>query len=208
MLSEEELAEVLPTLDRITIHGPWMRAVLSIHLQSPPPGEPLGSPPQPLWPGGPALNGARFTPKGSFRSIYLASDTTTALNEIHGVFQHPGMSQISIPIPPTTLFTVEGEVPDILDLTNDVIRQALKLTAKEWTASWAIQQEEYQKGQGPLPPTQVLGKVAYDSEAICGLKYTSLKNPTGYCIVIFPERISFEALKLFDPTGVFGLKKK
>ena len=35
------------------------------------------------------LHGARFTPKGSFSSIYLASDPITALMEIVSVFDHP-----------------------------------------------------------------------------------------------------------------------
>jgi len=43
------------------------------------------------------LHGARFTPKGSFSSIYLASDPITALMEIVSVFDHPNWARSSPP---------------------------------------------------------------------------------------------------------------
>jgi hypothetical protein len=89
MLASGSLAKVLPTLPRLTIHGVWSRAIGFHLLKAPPPGAPSGSPAQPLWPGGAARLGARFTPKGSFGSVYLADDPVTALHEVVSVFTPP-----------------------------------------------------------------------------------------------------------------------
>jgi hypothetical protein len=89
MHASERLVKVLRTLPLLNIHGPWSRAIGLHLLKDPPPGAPGGSPPQPLWPGGAAQNGARFTPKGSFGSVYLADDPVTALHEVVSVFAPP-----------------------------------------------------------------------------------------------------------------------
>ncbi len=54
MLPDPNLRTELLALPRISIHGPWYRAVAYEHLKNPPPGAPPGSPVQPLWPGGPS----------------------------------------------------------------------------------------------------------------------------------------------------------
>jgi hypothetical protein len=92
MHTSARLRKVLLTLPRITIHGLWSRAIGFDLLKGAPPGAPVGSSPQPLWPGGSALSGARFTPKGGFNSLYLADDPVTALHEVVSVFTPPSWS--------------------------------------------------------------------------------------------------------------------
>lgn len=203
MLPEEELARILPTLPRITVHGPWTRAIGYHLLQGPPPGEPVGNQSQPLWAGGPKLEGARFTPKGGFASVYLASDPVTALTETKIVFLPPHLSNITVRFPPYMIFTVEGVIPDVLDLTSGEIQKVLGTTLQELTGSWAIQQEKFLKGIGSLPPTQILGRAAHSSGVIFGLKYESAKNAgSGHCFVIFPECLSSGFLEIYDPGGI------
>lgn len=81
MLPEASLRDILSTAPLQDIPGPWSKAVAFRHLLGPPPGGELGDPPQPLWPHGAPRYGARFTPRGSFGTIYLASDHETALVE-------------------------------------------------------------------------------------------------------------------------------
>lgn len=203
MLTEEDLARILPTLPRIMVHGPWTRAIGYHLLQGPPPVESVGNPSQSLWAGGSKQEGVRFTPKGSFASIYLASDPITALTETKIIFSHSHFSKITTRFPPYILFTVEGVIPDVLDLTSSEIQKALGTTSQELTGSWAIQQEQSLKGIGSLPPTQILGRAAHSSGVICGLKYESAKNVgSGHCFVIFPECLSSGFLEIYDPGGI------
>lgn len=82
MLSSARLREVLRTVPATPVDGPWVRAVDARFLMAAPPGEPPGDRPNPLWGGGSRLHGGRFTPRGSFDTIYLASDLETAAREV------------------------------------------------------------------------------------------------------------------------------
>ncbi len=79
MLDAVALANALATVPFVSLGGPWHRAIDQEYLTKPPPGFPPGSPPQPLWPGGAKEKGGRFTPKGSFDTLYLCTDPTTAM---------------------------------------------------------------------------------------------------------------------------------
>jgi RES domain-containing protein len=183
--SWDELLRKLPGLPRVTAVGPWSRAVGFHLLLGPPPGAPPG-PPQPLWPGGPAIHGARFTPRGTFDSLYLSSDAGTALREVSAVFETFGAALLY----PLTAFGVDGVVTDILDLTDAATQTQLGTNPKELTGDWAVAQEMYLQGLGGLPPTQLLGKAAYECLALLGLKYPSAKNPkNGTNYVMFPDRL-------------------
>ena len=58
MLAPAALAAALSSLDLVAVHGPWWRVVEFRHL--------LKAPAEPLWAGGSKVDGARFTPQGSF----------------------------------------------------------------------------------------------------------------------------------------------
>ena len=128
MLSGPKLTRELSALPRVILHGPWVRAVGYHVLQGPPPGAPPGGPIQPLWPGGAALRGARFTPKGGSPSLYLASDALTALIEVQAVLLIGGRV-VPLATQPWALLSVEGVLTEIIDLTEDDIQKALGAAA-------------------------------------------------------------------------------
>jgi RES domain-containing protein len=90
MLADPELRRALAAGPLIEITGPWVRAIDARLLTASPPGAPAGSPPQPLWGGGARMYGGRFTPKGSFDTLYLSSDLITVGLEIGAVFGTSG----------------------------------------------------------------------------------------------------------------------
>jgi hypothetical protein len=120
MHTPARLRKVLLTLPRITIHGLWSRAIGFDLLKGPPPGAPVGSLPQPLWPGGSALSGARFTPKGGFNSLYLylADDPVTALHEVVSVFSPRMGPPVTIKTSPWVVAAVDGVLFNVVDLTE------------------------------------------------------------------------------------------
>lgn len=205
MLPEVQLSVVLPTLPRISVHGHWCRAIGYHLLQGPPPGLPAGSPPRPLWPGGAPRNGARFTPRGGFDSIYLASDPITALLEVTAIFNHPSVQPFTLATYPWALFAVDGIVHDVLDLSDRSIWPSLGTDLQELTGDWAYQQEGYLLRSGPLPPTQILGRAAYSSACIRGIRYPSAKNiGKGVAIVVFSDRLEpggDSYIEVHDPHG-------
>jgi hypothetical protein len=195
-----ELLRKLPALPRVTATGPWSRAVAFHLLLGPPPGAPPG-PPQPLWPGGPATNGARFTPRGTFDSLYLSSDPVTALQEVNAVFETFGTPLLY----PWTVFGVNGVLTDVLDLTDPATQRQLGTNLQELTGNFAVMQDIHLEGRGELPPTQLLGKAAFECMALLGMKYPSAKNPQGGInYVLFPDRLPncpTSYVEVIDPYG-------
>lgn len=201
MLPESDLRRVLPTLPLISEGGPWAR-ILGYHLlQGPPPG--AGGPPQPLWSGGPVLTGARFNLKGSFGGVYLASDPLTALKEVDAILNRKDLPSATVLTPPWTVFAVQGNLTKILDLTDHRAQVRLGTSFSELTGDWRIQQSRHLRGDGPIPPTQLLGRVAYDAGGILGMKFDSAKNPgEGFNVVVFPDRLAISRasfLEVYDP---------
>lgn len=193
MLLEHVLREVLSTIPLRTIAGPWSKAVAFRHLQGPPPdGEP-GDPPQPLWPGGAPRYGARFTPRNSFGTIYVASDPETALREVAAIFQ-PAFTVAS---EPWVVLSVEGSLSGVLDLTDPVMQNGIGTSLQELTGVWRI------SAAGQEPPTHKLARVAYEVERIVGIRYVSAKNPEqGTCIAVFVDRLVADQpsyLRTIDP---------
>lgn len=203
MLPEKALKDILGDLPLVALSGPWTRAVGYHLLQGPPPDSPSGSPPQPLWPGGATQTGGRFTPKGTFGTIYLASDPVTALMEVVAIFVNPYASIGTLRTPPWAVFAVEGFVESILDLTDSAVVDRLGTSVAEVTGDWRFTQALFVKGEGPQPPTQLLGQAAYESGEILGVRYHSAKNTgSGVGLAIFADRLlSAEAsfLEVHDP---------
>jgi RES domain-containing protein len=200
VLPESELCKALldvPTLPEV---GIWSRVVGYHLLQGPPPGS-VG-PPQPLWPGGSARGGARFTAKGSFGSIYLASDPVTALKEVAALLT--GIETFRTP--PWVVFTVEGFLERVLDLTDPTVQRRLGTSLAELTGDWRYSQDVHERGDGPLPSTQLLGKVAHETGEIVAMRFHSAKNiGEGVGWVVFEDRLvagKASFLEVCDPHGL------
>jgi RES domain len=82
MLAERDLRRALRRVNAQPAHGFYSRFVEFRHLSAAP-RFPAG--PKPLWSLGSKLYGGRFTPKGSFETVYLAEDPVTAMAEVSGV---------------------------------------------------------------------------------------------------------------------------
>lgn len=192
MLPLLQLAAALQSAVLVSAYGPWSRAIGYRHLLGPPPGK--TGPPQPLWGGAAKTAGARFTPTGSFDSIYLAHDPITAFIEVSALILLPG-GPVPVRSAPWVVISVDGILNNLLDLTDPTTLAALGATAQEMTATWAAT---------PHPPTQLLGRLAYDSGRIAGIKYASAKHPGGINVMVFPDRISIATgnfLEVYDPHG-------
>jgi RES domain-containing protein len=203
MFSESTLRKRLATVGTITVHGPWSRAIGFHLLKGPPPGAPPGSPPQPLWPGGALLHGARFTPKGSFGSLYLAENPVTALQEVVSIFVPPRATiPITVKTSPWVVVTIEGVLTNVLDLTDSSVQKQLGTTTAELTGDWV-----YSQSIGVVPPTQLLGQVAHEAR-IVGLRYTSAKSVgAGDSLVVFTDNLASSTanfLEVYDEHGNLG----
>ena len=192
MLPLPELARVLTIIPLIGTHGPWSRAIGYQYLLSPPPGHTGG--PQPLWGGASTIGGARFTPIGSFDSLYLANDPVTAFLEVSALVLLPG-GPVPTRTAPWVVISVEGIILSVLDLTDPATVTTLNTSQQEITGPWVT---------SPRPPTQILGQAAFDSGRVTGIKYASAKHPGGINLVVFSDRLRIAAgsfLEVYDPHG-------
>ena len=157
MHTGSRLKAILGKTKPVAVHGPWSRAVAYRYLLAGPPG--LGGPPQPLWGGAAKRIGARFTPPGSFDSIYLAWCSATALAAVQSlIFLSSGT--LLARTPPWVLVTVDGVVSGIPDLTDSAALSSLGSNEQEITGSWQL---------APLPPTQMLAQLVFDSGHFSGI---------------------------------------
>jgi RES domain-containing protein len=206
MLLEPELRRALTDIKTIPLHGPFNRFVsFDAMVKSLDNSVPLvtqhyfrghkSTPPQPLWGIGSIKNGGRYNKPNGFEVIYLAEDPITALAEVMLVFRLNSPSIGKIKGPPMVHIAVDGILDSALDLTGSVIQEALATSQQELTGAWLWEQAN--TGEAP---TQRLGRIAFESERICGLRYPSSKNAGGVCVAVFPERLTRNSyMEVFDP---------
>jgi len=188
MLADLQLATALASAQLIAVHGPWARAVMYRHLLT------RSSRLRPLWGGAARVNGARFTPRQGFDSIHLAWDAVTAFAEVQAVILLSN-DRLQPRTPPWVVMTINGVLSGILDLTDPRIRAPLGTTEQELTGSWEIEAE---------PPTQRIGRVAFESGRIVGIKYPSAKDRDGDNLVVFSDRLPLTPTnypEVHDPDG-------
>lgn len=196
MLPAAQLADALQTVKLRAAHGPWVRCIGYRHLLAPPPGTTSGLP-QPLWGGAAKIAGARFTPKGGFNSLYLASDPVTALTEVSALVALPG-GPVPVRAAPLVIVSVDGVVSRVLDLCEVSTLTALGTNAQEITGTWV---------KLSRPPTQTLAQAAYDSGLVAGIQYPSAKHAGGVNLVVFPDRLvsaPTDYLEAYDPQGLIA----
>lgn len=188
MLATPGLEAVVASARLIAVHGPWTRAVMYRHLLA------RRARLSPLWGGAVRANGARFTPKDGFDSIHLAWDAVTAFAEVQALILLAN-GRMQAWTPPWVVMTVTGVVSGVLDLTDPRILTQLRTNEQELSGSWET---------GVEPPTQRLGRVAFDSGRIVGIKYPSVKDRGGANLVVFPDRLPLtptDSLEVYDPYG-------
>jgi hypothetical protein len=135
---------------------------------------------------------------GGFGSLYLASDAVTALREAEAA-----SAGVTIRNPPWTLFTVEGFLERVLDLTESSVQDHLGTTLAELTGDWRYSQGLFLTGTGAMPPSQRLGALAHAASNIVALRYHSAKNiGQGFNLVVFADRLvrgQASFLEVYDP---------
>ena len=144
--------------------------------------------PTPLSGIGARLRGGRFTPKGGFDTIYLAEDPLTGYVEFH----HEALDLMRytddehaarLAAIATVAAHATFDPGRVVDLTRPEVRRALGTDLNEMTGPWRVF-----RGRG-LPPTQLLGREAYNSGRFLAIRYPSARNPGGVCLAVFEDRL-------------------
>jgi len=146
-----------------------------------------------LYAGGSSFSGGRFTPVGGPAALYLASSERTANAEWRS-----GSTLISRTArPPKVVFFAQVKLERVLDVTDNNNQLRLNTSAVELASDWKLIADS---------PTQRLGRATYDSRRFSGIWYRSTKDSRGYCLVVFPERLSkTEMVSVVDSSGVFSV---
>lgn len=207
MIPPSELPDRLAALPRITTSAAFWRTVPLEYLRGAPPGTPAGSPPQPLWPGGAAVRGARYTRIGGGNALYLAPNGATALAEVEAViFGSDGTVEPGADHNPLLVFETRVELPAVVDLCDREIQRALDTSPAELKAPWLRAQERHRAGRGGLPPTQALGEAACGTGTILALRYPSYRHEGMQNLVVFTDQLADLGgrVVLIDSSGTFA----
>jgi RES domain-containing protein len=193
MLAERDLRRALRRVNAQPAHGFYSRFVELRHLSGPR----IGAGPKPLWSLGSKLFGGRFTPKGSFETVYLAEDPVTAMAEVSGVLYSSLAPMPRTARPPWVLITVEGILLRVLDLVDPEVQAAVGTNSQELTGAW-----RHIQATGRLAPTQILGRVCYRSGRFEAIRYPSSKNVAGVFLAVLIDRLRSPAMiRVLDPHG-------
>jgi RES domain-containing protein len=138
---------------------------------------------------GSVTTGARFTRIGGPSSIYIAEDKMTAEAEANN-----GLPE---PLPPWGTFAIRMRLSSVLDLTDAAVQVQLQTNCIELAAQWRAPQ-----ARGLYVPTQALGAAAFYSGRFQAIRYPSVANPTGTCLVVFAARVKApDHIEVHDPSG-------
>lgn len=134
-------------------------------------------------------------PEAALREILVTLPSTA----IHGPWSRTEPT-FTLDPQPWVVLSVDGVLTNVLDLSNPVIRNRIESSLAELTGDWLYSQEI-----GETPPTQLLGRVAYESGAFVGLLYASARDPRrGRNIAVFADRLRDfppSYLEVIDPSG-------
>jgi RES domain-containing protein len=194
MFADRALRARLRTVPLVDVTGTFHRNLLLRYLSQSPPGAPLGTPPDPLWAGGAALLGARFTPTGGPDTLYLAEDPVTALAEVGAILDPSGKGAPAGP--PRVDLSCRVELAGVLDLTDANTLAACGTTLAEVTGTWML----HPSGDAP---TQRLGRAAHASRRIHAIRFWSAHRVgVATCLAVFPDRLGpGELVEVHDPSG-------
>lgn len=135
--------------------------------------------------------GARYTPKGAFRTLYFAVDPETALAEV--LHHHRSQAVPDAQATPVTLFACRVDVERLLDLTDRRVRRLLGVSLGQLKESWRPQQHA---GQEAL--TQAIGRLVRE-HGFQGLLAPSARRRVGKNLALFPERLAASELSIYHP---------
>jgi RES domain-containing protein len=146
---------------------------------------------------GAKMLGGRFTPRGTFETLYVATTAATARIEAESRITASGV--VDAPSRPYVHFVVQGRLQKVLDLTDTAVLATLKTTEDEMTGPWIMGQV-----QGDEAPTQVLGRVVHAARRIEAILFPSSKaRPDGRCLAVLPDRLKRGSfLEIVDETGL------
>ncbi|MFN2385632.1 MAG: RES family NAD+ phosphorylase [Thermoanaerobaculia bacterium] len=147
-------------------------------------------------------HGGRWNPPGAFSAVYGSSSPETAVAEALATFRHYG-----IPISdamPRVVVALEAKLDAVLDLTDPRTRSLLRVSRR------ALRQEPWRERQaaGGEALTQAIGRAAHEA-GFDGLRAPSAPVPSGWNLVVFPQRAKPGALRVlgqeaFPQAGTAG----
>ena len=194
MLSEDELRRALRRVPLIGADGPFHRFVDLWFVHQNLAG---GKKTEVLAGLGAKMLGGRFTPRGTFETLYVATTAATARIESESRITASGV--VDAPSKPYVHFVVRGRLQKVLDLTDAGVLATLKTTEDEMTGPWIMGQV-----QGDEAPTQILGRVVHAIGRIEAILFPSSKDrPDGHCLAVLPDRLKKGSwLEIVDETGL------
>lgn len=131
---------------------------------------------------GARLSGARWNPRGSFPSVYLSLDPSTALDEVLAHFRH-----YALPIEsamPRVMVAVSASLQRLIDLTDAKVCSSLRLSRRRLLSEpWREMQ-----AAGEEAITQAVGRIAFHA-GVEGLLVPSAAKGHGVNLIVFPANL-------------------
>jgi RES domain-containing protein len=194
VLSEAELRRTLGRVPLVGANGPFHRFIDLWFVHQSLAG---GKKTEVLAGLGAKMLGGRFTPRGTFETLYVATTATTARIEAESRITASGV--VDAPSKPYVHFVVRGRLQKVLDLTDARVLEKLKTNEDEITGPWIVGQ-----AQGDEAPTQLLGRAVHAVRRVEAILFPSSKDiPEGRCLAIMPDRLRRgSSLEIVDETGL------
>jgi RES domain-containing protein len=124
-------------------------------------------------------SGARFTPIGAQKTLYLAGDRATAIAELDSWYAYYNVPDTAFQ--PRVLAAVAVSIGLLLDLTVPETLAELGITSELIAEEWRPVADA-----GQVAPVQTFGRLVYEA-GFEGLRFTSLRRSNGFNLALFPD---------------------
>jgi RES domain-containing protein len=137
--------------------------------------------------------GSRYIEVNGPRAVYFGEDKEVALHECIVTTGQADPRRF----PPHIIFSVNVALASILDLGEVSVQVRLGTSMTELVEPWRLKQARKE-----VVPTQILGKVIFESGRYEAIRYPSAQLPGHSCMVVFYERVVAPSLiEIVDPEG-------
>ena len=142
---------------------------------------------------GTELEDNRYSKQKTLKGLYAAYQGATATAEVEDYIKKKAYISDKVKLN-LSIFTFQLKTENVLDLTSLEILGFLCTNVQEITGNWRMMNE--MDGEAP---TQMLGRLAYESGRIDAIRYPSRVHHHGVNVLVFTERLGYEIVALDLP---------
>lgn len=197
------LDQAIRSVGRIHFCNRWVRDMPATVLRDPPPGEPERDV---LWTGGYRVRHNRYVRREAFPAYHLSDGVTTVGAEVFGI-EPQAAPVLGLPEVSRFQLLVDADVPEVLDLTDEDVREELGVSREELVVVPDMRALDTFGRPAAYELPQCIGELLFLSGA-AGVLYPAARATAGTNVAIFTSHLDRVCGSLRAEDPVTGLERR